>query len=106
LAQRFNGDPQVRGDGLQRLPGGAHEPDCLGPKLRWVGGMGWWHGTPSSLGLHPKSVGVHEIGSTPVDVAGLQYASRMAAKVDNNALQDGFQLYHHMFVFTADGTWC
>ena len=41
-----------------------------------------------------------------VDVAGLQYASRMAAKVDNNALQDGFQLYHHMFVFTADGTWC
>lgn len=41
-----------------------------------------------------------------VDVEGLQYASRMAAKVDNNALQDGFQLYHHVFVFTADGTWC
>ncbi len=35
----------------------------------------------------------------------LKYASRMAAKIDNNALQDGFQIYHHFFVFTREGEW-
>ncbi|CEP68967.1 Protein of unknown function DUF763 [Moorella glycerini] len=35
----------------------------------------------------------------------LVYASRMAAKVDNTALQDGYQLYHHVFIFTFDGRW-
>ncbi len=39
------------------------------------------------------------------DAASLVYASRMAAKVDNSALQDGYQLYHHTFIFTADGSW-
>jgi hypothetical protein len=40
-----------------------------------------------------------------VDVGSLQYASRMAAKVDSAALQDGYQIYHHVFAFTADGSW-
>jgi len=35
----------------------------------------------------------------------LVYASRMSAKVDNSALQDGYQLYHHSFFFTRDGSW-
>lgn len=35
----------------------------------------------------------------------LTYASKMAAKVDNNALQDGYQLYHHSFFFTPTGKW-
>jgi len=35
----------------------------------------------------------------------LVYASRMSAKVDNSALQDGYQLYHHTFLFTKDGSW-
>ncbi|WP_287153240.1 DUF763 domain-containing protein [Candidatus Solincola tengchongensis] len=35
----------------------------------------------------------------------LVHASRMAAKVDNNALQDGYQIYHHFFLFTRDGEW-
>ncbi len=30
-------------------------------------------------------------------------ASKMIAKVDNNALQDGYQLYHHTFVSNRDG---
>jgi len=38
-------------------------------------------------------------------VESLQYASRMAAKVDNTCLQDGYQLYHHCFVFSEDGDW-
>src|SRR4051795_3270904 len=33
-------------------------------------------------------------------------ASKLAAKVDNSAVQSGHQLYHHSFVFTADGRWC
>lgn len=43
--------------------------------------------------------------SLSVNVDSLQYASRMSAKVDNAALQDGFQIYHHVFAFTADGSW-
>ncbi len=40
-----------------------------------------------------------------LDPSALVYASRMAAKVDNSALQDGYQLYHHTFLFTARGEW-
>lgn len=40
------------------------------------------------------------------DPAPLVYASRMAAKVDSAAVQDGYQLYHHAFVFTRQGRWC
>jgi hypothetical protein len=41
-----------------------------------------------------------------LDAARLIYASRMAAKVDNAAVQDGYQLYHHAFFFTDRGAWC
>jgi uncharacterized protein len=43
------------------------------------------------------------IGREP---APLVYASRIAAKVDSAAVQDGYQLYHHAFVFTTQGQWC
>ena len=39
------------------------------------------------------------------DPKGLIYASRTSAKVDNNALQDGFTLYHHTFIFTSEHDW-
>ena len=35
----------------------------------------------------------------------LVYSSRMSAKVDSTALQDGYQLYHHCFVFNQKGSW-
>ncbi|MCW4029125.1 MAG: DUF763 domain-containing protein [Candidatus Bathyarchaeota archaeon] len=35
----------------------------------------------------------------------LTYNSRMAAKVDNSAIQAGYQLYHHAFLVTRDGKW-
>jgi uncharacterized protein len=41
-----------------------------------------------------------------VDPGPLLHASRMAAKVDNAALQDGYQLYHHAFFFTDPSHWC
>jgi hypothetical protein len=39
------------------------------------------------------------------DASKLVYASRMAAKVDSNAVQDGYKLYHHVFCFTKEGSW-
>lgn len=35
----------------------------------------------------------------------LLYSSRMSAKVDNAAVQDGHQLYHHSFIFDERGNW-
>ncbi len=40
-----------------------------------------------------------------LDVSPLIYASRMSAKVDSAAIQDGYQLYHHSFLFTRSGAW-
>lgn len=41
-----------------------------------------------------------------LEPAPLVYASRMSAKVDSAALQDGFQIYHHTFFFDREGRWC
>lgn len=47
---------------------------------------------------------VHErLGKRPDP---LIYASRMSAKIDSAAVQDGYQLYHHSFFFTRDNEWC
>ncbi len=43
--------------------------------------------------------------TTGQDADRLVYASRMSAKVDSAALQDGYQLYHHCFFFTTTGRW-
>ena len=44
--------------------------------------------------------------STGLDPQPLVYASKISAKVDNSAVQDGYQLYHHAFIFTGEGEWC
>ena len=40
-----------------------------------------------------------------IDGSSLIYASRMSAKVDSAAVQDGYQIYHHCFFFTSKGSW-
>jgi hypothetical protein len=40
-----------------------------------------------------------------IDATPLIYASRMSAKVDSAAVQDGYQIYHHCFFFTQLGNW-
>jgi hypothetical protein len=35
----------------------------------------------------------------------LVYNSRMSAKVDSSLIQDGYQIYHHSFLFSSNGTW-
>jgi len=42
---------------------------------------------------------------TGVDGAALAQASRLVAKVDSAAVQDGFDLYLHGFIVTDDGRW-
>ncbi len=40
-----------------------------------------------------------------IDTDGLVAMSRLCAKVDNSLVQDGYDLYHHTFVFSKDGEW-
>lgn len=54
--------------------------------------------TPEEIKIHAEKVGL--------EAAPLIYASRMSAKVDSAALQDGFQIYHHVFFFDREGRWC
>ena len=35
----------------------------------------------------------------------LVYSSKISAKVANTAIQDGFQLYHHTFIFSKSSNW-
>ena len=43
---------------------------------------------------------------TGLDAAALSRASRLVAKVDSAAVQDGYGLYLHTFVLTREGQWC
>src|SRR5437016_5366389 len=49
---------------------------------------------------------LREIASrTGLDGEALVRTSRLTARIDNNAVADGFQIYLHSFVLTADGDW-
>jgi hypothetical protein len=76
-------------------------------------------------GLNPRAgeLGIHICGgrgkqslNTPrelraiadrsgLDGDALVRTSRLTARIDNNAVADGFQIYLHSFVLTADGEW-
>src|SRR6201997_3288983 len=53
--------------------------------------------TPSELLAVAESQGL--------DGESLVRTSRLTAKIDNNCIADGFQIYLHSFVLTADGEW-
>jgi hypothetical protein len=70
------------------------------------------------LGPLEKELGIHVCGGrgrysrqTPHELVsigervGLATASRLVAKVDSAAVQDGFQLYLHGFIVTNEGHW-
>jgi len=54
--------------------------------------------------LEISQAGEH-FGLSTSKIAYLQYASRLSAKVDNAAIQAGYQLYHHAFFLAEDGKW-
>ena len=59
-------------------------------------------------GRHARNV-PHELrllaGPTGLDGDALIETSRLTARVDNNAIADGFQIYLHGFIVSADGEW-
>jgi len=69
------------------------------------------------LGVHVAGGKGAESRKTPGEIAAIAdrqaisvgddliHASRLAAKVDTAALQDGYQLYHHTFFFADGGQW-
>src|SRR5688500_2030111 len=44
-------------------------------------------------------------GKTGLNGDALVRSSKLSAKVDNTAIQDGFQLYSHNFILSEDGQW-
>ncbi len=54
---------------------------------------------PADIEEACRKMGVMELAGE------LTRASRLAAKVDNACVQDGYQLYHHAFVFAESGLW-
>jgi len=49
---------------------------------------------------------IEELGKQwDVDAELLKTMSRLSAKIDNTALQDGYRLYHHAMIIGSDGTW-
>jgi len=46
-----------------------------------------------------------EINLDPIKANRYVYLSKLAAKVDSSLVQDGFQLYHHNFLFTKNNKW-
>ena len=56
--------------------------------------------TPSDI----AAVG-EKFGFSQETVDDLTYTSRITAKVDNTAIQAGYQLYHHAFLVTKDEKW-
>jgi hypothetical protein len=56
--------------------------------------------TPSDI----ATVG-EKFGFSEQTIKSLTYTSRMTAKVDNAAIQAGYQLYHHAFIVTKEEKW-
>lgn len=46
-----------------------------------------------------------QIGLPEAHALNLVHNSRMSAKVDSALVQDGYQLYHHAFMFSRNGAW-
>jgi len=67
-------------------------------ELFFCGGKG---GTSRKTPKEIETIG-QKIGKNPQK---LIYASKMSAKIDNTCVQDGYNLYHHMFIFTKNLDW-
>ncbi|WP_330441700.1 DUF763 domain-containing protein [Flavobacterium sp. C4GT6] len=77
-----------------------------------------------SVNPHAKELGIYICGGkgkhstkTPEELLAVGYKtgldgvqlanfSKLTAKVDNTAIQDGYQLYQHNFIVTDKGDWC
>ncbi|MFH2068451.1 MAG: DUF763 domain-containing protein [Candidatus Omnitrophota bacterium] len=91
--------------GLTTILTAALKEATRGQEKRWgifiCGGKG-----KTSMKTPGEIVNWGEVLSLPEGgVKNLAYNSRMAAKVDSSLVQDGFQIYHHAFLFSKNGAW-
>ena len=91
--------------GLTTILTAALKEATRGQEKRWgifiCGGKG-----KTSMKTPDEIVNWGGVLSLPEDgVKNLAYNSRMAAKVDSSLVQDGFQIYHHAFLFSRNGAW-
>jgi hypothetical protein len=56
--------------------------------------------TPAEIAKNSETFGFSDN-----HIENLAYTSRMTAKVDNTAIQAGYQLYHHAFIIAENGKW-
>jgi uncharacterized protein len=77
----------------------ALKPDIHGMSM--AGGKG--KKSTSAKTDIPLLADIFGLSSAKID--SLLYASRMAAKVDSAAVQDGYSLYHHVILFDEQGNW-
>ncbi len=56
--------------------------------------------TPAEIELQSEKLGI-----SSATTAKLLKAARLSAKVDSACIQDGYALYHHLFVFDENGCW-
>jgi len=77
----------------------AIDPEEYGIKV--AGGKG--RASRRTLGEIEKTADMFSLSTNNVER--LKHASKLSAKVDNNCVQDGYQLYHHSFIFTEKGDW-
>jgi uncharacterized protein len=76
----------------------------LSPEIHGIaiaGGKG--RKSTSAISDIPKFAEGFGLSSAKTDV--LLYASKMSAKVDSAAVQDGYSLYHHAILFDEKGDW-
>src|SRR5215467_8393429 len=57
------------------------------------------------LTARADELGLYVCGGRGFDGEALVYTSRLTAKIDNNAIADGFQIYLHTFILAASGEW-
>lgn len=68
--------------------------------VRIVGGKGNFRDIPHRIEEQSCMMGVSD-----AQISEFMKASKMTAKVDGTAIQDGFSLYHHAIVLADDGGW-
>lgn len=57
--------------------------------------------TPDEIIQYSKSIDVNQD-----DAENLIYLSRLVSKIDNNLIQDGYNLYHHCIIASSPKNWC
>lgn len=58
-------------------------------------------------GKHPQDIesGEELFSLSSKNTVDLIHSSKISAKVDNSCIQDGYELYHHSFLFNESGNW-